>query len=487
MKKRYPVSFFIILFHLSLIHGNVASQDIENIFISDSIAIDTFPPPRNMDGYTQDDAAYLWWEVPLLIDTIIFNDTTFLNPANLIGYNLYRNEAFLDYIAYDENDTTSYWDFTTPYPGFYDYAVTALYDLTPAGLPGDTAESEPTPPKELWVGYEGMLPFVENWETGSFDPNLWTTDTCWDIIGSLGNPEPSAAFIGHPLDTNYQHPLISYWINCRDHPNTADPYIDGDFCLEFDVKLNANTSSGDELLIIQIADSLDWESIDTISNIGSSFDWETFKYNITLKVKGEMTRFTFVAEGQDASNINTWYIDNIRLYRYCNPPRDLHWVVFDTLMSWTAPLPHSDDTLKPTQALLGYDIYDDDSFLDFTTDTFYYFNNPAGYGPFYVGAKYEDCIPVSNEIFGPVRICERVHTNEIRIFPNPADDELNIHTDKKIDRLKVIGTSGTEYFQSFPANKQTKIKTTNLKDGLYILELGSGRKIYRQKFIIHHP
>ena len=75
------------------------------MLLADSIACDTCPPPRNLDGMTQDDAANLWWQVPLLIDTIISNDTNYLVPTNLLGYNLYRNNLLLEYLEYIGEDT----------------------------------------------------------------------------------------------------------------------------------------------------------------------------------------------------------------------------------------------------------------------------------------------------------------------------------------------------------------------------------------------
>ena len=54
-------------------------------------------------------------------------------PPGLIGYNVYRDGAFIAYVS--GPDTTWYYDLNLD-PDTYEYAVTAVYDLTDYGFPG---------------------------------------------------------------------------------------------------------------------------------------------------------------------------------------------------------------------------------------------------------------------------------------------------------------------------------------------------------------
>ncbi len=483
----HKLLFSIVI--LSFLIESSLCQSIENfpandLFISsDSIACDTFPPPRNLDGYTQDDAIKVWWEVPLL-PMNSENSGGFFTPENLLGYKLYRNDDFLNYIEYDGEDTTTYWDFTLFYPDLYCYTVTALYDLGVCGLPGDTGISIFEGPFCAWGGYEGILPFVEDWNTGSFDPNLWTADSNWFINGQSGNPQPTAQFTESIIDTNYHSSLISYWINCKYPPGTGNIYIDGDFWLEFDIKLDDNSMSGNEFLTVQLTDSIDWQTITEFSNEGGSFDWQFNKINITDLAKGNYIRISFVAEGQNATDINSWYIDNIMLYRQCNPPLDLQWLVFDESMAWSPPLPHTSDHSDISRELLGYNVYEITQFLDFTIDTFYVLDQSYGYGPYYVTAVYEDCEPASNPIFGPTGIDENLSNTEIKIFPNPAKDRISIRSDKVISRIQLIKSDGVLILDRNFQNSFVSLPLDNYPAGIYLLKIYQDNTVINRKLLL---
>jgi hypothetical protein len=72
--------------------------------------------------------------------------------------------------------------------------------------------------------------------------------------------------------------------------------------------------------------------------------------------------------------------------------------------------------------------------------------------------------------------------NSISIFPNPAQEVLNIQTDERIQQLRVVNLQGqaVKTFQEFNA---TSIKISDLAVGTYFIEFltPSGREI--QKFI----
>ena len=254
MECRCWPKLLVIIILLVFLSGNTICQNIEVPFKADSIACDTFPPPRNLEWLTFDNTIILWWEVPVL-DTVVSS-----TPQNLIAYNIIKDGELLDSIPYIGEDTTYYYDYLS-YPTTHHYYVSALYDLTPCGFPGEVGESEYIGPA-IACGFGAIiLSFTEDWNTGSFDPNLWLHDTNWIVDGQYGNPLPTAAYISTWNDTNYRQGITSYWLDCRHHPGTFDPYIDGDFYLEFDSKLHNLYPTGTEFLKIEIQDSIGWQTI----------------------------------------------------------------------------------------------------------------------------------------------------------------------------------------------------------------------------------
>lgn len=447
-----------------------------NLFLVDSISCDTFPPPRDLEGYSMWEYVELWWKRPVLPSYPAYT------PINLLGYKLYRNGALHSYIPYLGNDTTFYSEILTyPYP--YTYQVSALYSLQPCGIPGANEESSLEGPFEIYFQVF-ILPFTESWCTGSFDPNLWTADSCWFIFGQEGNPEPAAGFQTNIVDTNYNHSLISFWINCWEHPGTVDPYIDGDFFLEFDIKLVTPTSSGTELLRIDIADSLDWQNILTLDNSNGSYDWEHIVVNITEEVKGKTTRLAFVAEGEDASNINAWYIDNINLYRKCNPPQDFHWAVPDQVLAWSPPLPHTPTKTEAPKELQGYRVYVESTMLGFTTDTFHVLDQYYGFGPYWVTALYEDCEGYSEGIFGSISQKENSIADKIRIWPNPGKGIVHIESPEAFSKLSIFSSHGKGIREYTVQRKSLLVDLSDQCSGLYFIVIQKGDQTMTKKILL---
>lgn len=415
---------------------------------------------------------------------------SYFTPKNLLGYKLYRNEQFLNYFEYNGNDTTFYWDLNVPWPGYFTYKTTALYDLTPCGYPGDTAESAPSNEKTFYIGIDFILPFVEDWNTGSFDPNLWTHEESWIVSGDFGNPVPTALFDGSEIDSSYSSRLTSYWINCNLHPNTGEPYVDGSFNLEFDIMLNDLDTCGIDKMTVQYIDtSMMYNTIIEFSDTNGSFPWDHHNINITEEVKGKMIKISFLAEGEGGSiiNINNWYIDNINLYRQCNPPRELQWIVYDEIFAWNPPIPHTPTKDRNAKEFQGYDIYGKEGgyeFLAFTTDTFYI--PDQSYEAYYVTAVYEDCEPASNELLGPMEIIENDRHAEIKIYPNPANNQITIEAENNITSLSLIDINGREIFRSEPNKKKSKINTSSLINRIYFVKINIGSEILRKKIIIQH-
>ena len=191
---------------------------------------------------------------------------------------------------------------------------------------------------------EHELPFIENWDEGSFEFNGWqiSEDSAWAINNDVGNPEPSAAFRAEMIaeDNVYSSSLTS-------SPLIADHFEVGEIYLDFDLKLDALHATGDEILFFEFSrDSGDsWQQIGVSTNNNGSIEFtEGFHhYNITNYIRGYNFQLRFTAKGQNASDIDNWFIDNIHIYRSCKTSKNLEGTYtwnndgWGTKISWKAP------------------------------------------------------------------------------------------------------------------------------------------------------
>ncbi len=306
-------------------------------------------PPRNLDhDYTYNtDEVLLKWNPPLHQANYYSNyvtaisDTAFI-PAGLIGFNVYKNDeliGFQDYIGQAEDQLVYFLDNNVD-PGTFICSTSAIYDLTPYGFAGDTAESMPSNFDTVKVVWGNSMPFFEGWEQADFDFQGWETSPGnWRISSQTGDDAPSAEFSWEPqLDTSYKRMLVSAPIN-------ADMIGIGDVFLDFDIKLDDRNAGNTEKMMIQVkkAGETNWHGIDTLYNNGS-FDFARKHYDITSKSRDNVFKIRFVASGENSFNIISWYIDNINVYRTCKPPSGLNadyfWDADDDYgisLCWEAP------------------------------------------------------------------------------------------------------------------------------------------------------
>ena len=230
-------------------------------------------------------------------------------PENIIGYKIYR---YADSAGYVEHPTKEFYDFDLA-PAIYEYAVSAIYDLTPYGFAG-TGESMLEGPVEVQVSYGYPLPFEENWDYGNFELNEWDHSACsnWRINAQDGVPAPAAEFTWDDPLTAYRCPITSY-------PLLGTEIIDGDIFIEFDVKLDDRKENSSETLSLVVYENGNQHFITEFANEGD-FDWTHHKFDITDQAKGNDFRVGFVAAGDSSLNIQGWFLDNIHVYRECPVP-----------------------------------------------------------------------------------------------------------------------------------------------------------------------
>lgn len=195
------------------------------------------------------------------------------------------------------------------------------------------------------------LPFHEDWSSGSLETNNWTTE-CenWAINNHEGNDSPSAEFTWDPqMQNGYSCSLIS---------DTLDGNLIevGNIMLGFDVKLDDRYSTGEEKLTVEVSDSSGWTPVAEFINNGS-FGWTSSEVDITGIVLGKKFQVRFNANGQNSFDIMSWFVDNISVYRVCDPPFDLEGELemtqYDLVvhLQWTPPA----STNPPESSWLHWD------------------------------------------------------------------------------------------------------------------------------------
>ena len=435
-------------------------------------------------------------------------------PDNLVGYYIYRDYENIAYLPYDGEDTTYFLD-TGLEPLTYEYDVTALYDLSPYGFPGDTGESMMEGPFLIPVQYGHPLPFEEYWTSGSFELNQWTHGQNWRVHGHVGNPKPSSEFTWDPILTNYKSALYSYPL---DGINLNDPFIDGCIWFDFDVKLDDRNMTGTEKLSVEVGNEDGWHKLIEYNNADSSFDWTSYHFNISPWAFRNIFRIRFVAGGTNSSNILSWFVDNIMVYRTCSAPRNLsveQQNCVDLYLEWNSPFVCGGggygDMITPdaelseeagevisspsdaNRALQGYNIYLFGEFLDFTADTNYlYVVSENGTYSFEVTAVYEDCEsdtaagPLSIDV-GCVGIEELLADGNIAIFPNPAREVVNIVSTDDITYVTMLNNIGQVVCNKKGVNGNVlEINVTGFEAGIYMIKIETAGNIITGKVLITH-
>jgi hypothetical protein len=252
-------------------------------------------------------------------------------PANLLGYNIYRDDAVVDFV---EKPALEYFDLDLA-PATYSYHITAVYDLTPYGFAGQTGESMIEGPVDVTVSFGYELPFVENFNTGLFETNQWTVDgDNWRIAGQVGNDAPSAEFYFNPVTSDYTQSITSYYL-------IGTGIVDGKIMLDFDLKHTLVNATEAEKLAVEVFNGSAWTQVAEYTNAEST-DWETKNIDITNQAKGKVFRVRFTASGAVTTDIFNWLVDNVHIYRVCAEPVNLTAAVNfpyleQVVLNWEAP------------------------------------------------------------------------------------------------------------------------------------------------------
>lgn len=85
----------------------------------------------------------------------------------------------------------------------------------------------------------------------------------------------------------------------------------------------------------------------------------------------------------------------------------------------------------------------------------------------------------------PTGLREEFDTNPFSVFPNPAGEELNVASDlSSVFTIRVYTVLGKLVYQETVQGKTT-VSLTDWSEGLYLMALEAGDRVYRKKFFKH--
>ena len=222
--------------------------------------------------------------------------------AKVVGFNIYRDGEKVNNEPVTE---VRYTDTVEDY-GTYTYTVTAVYD--------DRSESEQSDALEVEVPDIRLLPFEDDFETWTMAEDKWSlvnndayTENNWGIdYYAKGLVDPCATF-GYSAITNYNQSLMTRELNTVDMANTY---------LRFNLKLqNERKPEKADYLTVEVTnDGQTWTPVAEFDNTQGEFDWKVCQYNIGDKLKGNLFRVRFRAHGTEATYIDYWYVDDIKIW-----------------------------------------------------------------------------------------------------------------------------------------------------------------------------
>ncbi len=468
-------------------------------------------PPRDVTAsstYGTDDIAFEYLP-PMNCDQAI--------PPGLLSFNLYKNGVLIGNIPYEGQgiDVLIVYYSSGYIPGIHTLCVEALYDLSPYGFPGETGSSGIVcDTVEVIWGYE--LPFTENWDSGDFEFNEWNTYSAnWVVDQDNGNDKPSAKFTNIESQTNYQETLYSNYFN-------AHQLTEGNIWLDFHLKLEDINAGGTEKMTVEVYDGTDWNPVYERANEGS-FDWDSIHLDITPYSMGRVFRLAFEANGESIQNIQSWFVDNIELYRDCPHGCDLeieydtiynevyisfHFGACDTTDREYVPEKKSPKNIRDFTGLNLYHSMNGSefvyiAFLQFVEGEVVY---PWPWEPssdlhcFKLTSVYESDADYCESAPFPAKdnpdqdfVCLLTVGNEnnvfkesesINIFPNPATNQINIQSENAIERVSVINQFGQKVLMVDSNGKQMVINTSGLQPGVYIVHVKTEKVVVYRRIVI---
>ena len=352
--------------------------------------------------------------------------------------------------------------------------------------------------------------FEENWSSGSFSTNNWTFEPSvgnWHINNFQGYPHPCAQFSWSPPKTNYSFSLISRNIDLGSNQN--------DKLLIFDLLYDEWLSTGDEYMNVYLYSQDTWFLVDSFSNNGD-IPWTTYTYDITPHAQGETIKLRFEAQGAATVDIDFWRLDNIKVLEAeaillpeitISSDSLFHYLPFagaggewqvEVGNSGQAPLlfniyvtyPLKNESFASNTGWIvlpeqiNYNLHADSSIsLSFGIQS-----QQLTHGIHHAAIVFESNDPDHSVISIPVTVdvgtlnFDETADISISIYSPPLSGRVYIIGNKKCDRITFRNLLGQVVYEVSPANGSVDFDISNLKTGVYLVELSieNGKKLGRK-------
>jgi type IX secretion system substrate protein/carboxypeptidase family protein len=473
-------------------------------------------------GNVQDDEV---WGIELTD----YNTGGGLIPDGLSSFKIYQDDVHIASIPY-EFQTPNEWVTYLVGPldlGSYSFCVSAVYDLTNFGFPGDYSESQKNCGDLITVIWGFVIPFLEDWTSGTFDGwELNENSENWLINTDEGEPAPSAQFYWDPiLQDDYTSTLTS-------EPIVLDSLTEGDIYLDFDLKLENRNATGEELLLVEIFDGNNWNQVAEYGN-GGKASFERSHLNITDYTTDNTFKIRFNVTGQNSYDIESWFLDNISVTRECSPPKSLTaeyiWNASEDMgveLCWESPdstrnyngnfhsIGTAVDYSNNSRSMDGFNIFRKemdsteyvlydfvelqqghssycyfDVFPNVVVDRGYYYKVNASYSSEtdFCESAFAMALEIPENDFVYVYLTDMISTeaNLFNIYPNPAQDIININSPIPIKYLTITNYIGQVVYNSNTINHTNmEINSSSIRSGVYVIRIETNIGKISKKVII---
>jgi hypothetical protein len=442
-------------------------------------------PPENLAAIEYLDTISLSWSPPS--GSWDSGKSTDDYPDAMTGYIIKyeANNTYLEFPVDDPLDTT--YNFVKPNCDTAYLTVTAVYDLSDYGYPGENFESFPAGP--LVFNSSGPIEdeFFEDWSTMSFYRNCWNVGgNGISIIAGEGNPGPALV---------YENPPSHYQVFLTSFPISITQGNDAKLFIEFDLNLFCSGQIGYEIMEFHVnQDGSDyWEMVQGFSNSQGNIDWQHFTVDLSGFIETDLFQFRLKFEGIGAEPVQ-WKIDNIRVHQVCPGPLTVNAQPVsktDILLNWDKPL--ENDNSRDLVIYRIYREYNDSGFLLFseTADTFYIDQlNTSGKYCYSVTAVYDDqgvsCESPESDtscVISTLGIRDDFTNGGIFCYPNPAKESITIQSESELEKISLYNSTGLLIRKTENAGKSYKMEMKGLPQGIYLIHMETAQGSFFAKFI----
>ncbi|MCD4745265.1 MAG: T9SS type A sorting domain-containing protein [Bacteroidales bacterium] len=482
----YPMTQFVVI--------------IANDTITVNFELTPLPPPTNVQANVNGNDVIITWTAPCKES---YTSSAFAekNCKDLIGYNIYRNGDFIEFVI----DTSI--QYLGLSPGIYTYCVTAVYDEGESfEICADTVTIDNLlPPSNLqyyFYGYNVQLFWEEpitpgdwiHWDNGENYTSVGLTNGGTFLVASRWDQTNLAPYNGQYLTKVCIFPndpattyTLKVWTGANASTLVLDQSITGltfeawnEIVLDSPVQIDASTELwfGYEVLnhpagtypagvdpgpaVAGFGDmiSTDGTSWDPLSGFGLDYNWN---------LQG------FVQESTDGKTPAKPLVNILKAYENTGT----------LVQSPINTLP--DKSVFNTNDLLGYNVYRDAQIIGFTTNLYYDDVVPCfGFYEYCITAVYNggesDSVCVNIWVITGIEELNNITTV---IYPNPTTELVNIESTMKMEEVKVFNSIGKIVFENNEVNnKFFSINLISYKQGVYYIQILNKKGLINHRLII---